>query len=358
MLEVSVLRAAGALLAMAFLLHGFFQLRRRRTAPGVTVLTLLTGIGLVGATAFPQTVGALSWVLFDDSGARGLAGRPGARLFVLVIAGLVAAWLVALMLMARTARLRSELDRLIRHQVVRESPEAERELGPDTVVVAIPAFDEADNLPGVLARMPERVDGHRVRAVVIDDGSRDATCAVAREHGALVTALPFNRGQGAALRVGYDFAVRAAAAALVTLDADGQNQPEELPELVAPVLAGAADIVIGSRRLGRHEVTVWWRDLGVTLFTRVMNLLMGTCLTDVSSGYRAMAPAALAQLHLTQDQYHASEFLIMAAKLGHRITERPIYFRRRSSGASKKGNDLLYGLRFAWVLVTSWLRPV
>jgi len=358
MLDVSVLRLVGVALAAGFLVYGFCQLRRRTVAPSVTVLSLLTGAGLVGVTAFPGMIGAIAWALFDHRGSDGLAGEPGARLFVVVLIGLIASWAVNLVLLGRSERTRTHLDRLIRHTVRRDASTDDARLAPESIVVAIPAYNEAANLPGVLGRLPARVEDHPVCPVVIDDGSTDATAEVARAHGAVVAAMPFNRGGGAALRVGYDLAVAANAAALVTLDADGQNDPTEMPRVVAPILAGATDVVIGSRRLGRHDVTVWWRDLGVTVFTRLMNALMGTALTDVASGYRAMAPTALPGLRLTQDQYHTSEFLIMAAKAGLRITERPIHFRRRTSGVSKKGNDLLYSARFAWVLITSWLRPV
>jgi hypothetical protein len=358
MLEISVLRALGACLAAVFLLHGFFQLRRQTGAPGMTVLSLLTGAGLAAAAALPDMVGAIAWVLFDHGGQQGIAGGPGARLFVVLLAGLAASWAVSLFLLGRSERTRASLDRLIRHTVLRDTPTRGAAIGPASIVVAIPAYNEAANLPGVLRAMPATVDGHPVCPLVIDDGSTDATAEVARAHGAVVAAMPFNRGGGAALRVGYDLAVRTRAAALVTLDADGQNAPDEMPPLLDPILTGRAEVVIGSRRLGRHDVTVWWRDLGVRVFTRLMNALMGTRLTDVSSGYRAMAPDALARLRLTQDQYHTSEFLIMAAKHGLTMTERPIHFRRRASGASKKGNEVLYGLRFAWVLITSWLRPV
>jgi hypothetical protein len=83
---------------------------------------------------------------------------------------------------------------------------------------------------------------------------------------------------------------------------------------------------------------------------------MGAKITDISSGYRAIRVDRIRDLRLYQDQYHTSEFLVMCAKQGLRIAEAPISFKRRTSGKSKKGNEILYGFRFARALFTAWLR--
>ena len=179
---------------------------------------------------------------------------------------------------------------------------------------------------------------------------------VAKEGGAAVICSPFRRGGGAAIRLGFDIADVVDAKIAVTIDADGQNDPQELPGLVTPIIDDKADVIIGSRIRGAHEITRWWRHVGVKLFSWIYNALMGVRITDISSGYRAIRVDCLPRLDLLQDQYHTSEFLVLCAKQGLRISEAPIHFRRRASGKSKKGNEFLYGLRFARALYTAWLR--
>jgi glycosyltransferase involved in cell wall biosynthesis len=233
-----------------------------------------------------------------------------------------------------------------------EYPEAR--LGPVTVVIA--AYDEEGAIGGVLEEIPASACGLELRTLVVDDGSSDATSEVAREHGVHVARLERNCGHGIALRVGYQLAREHGADTIVTLDADGQWDPADVPAVLAPVAAGEADFVIGSRVLGRAETDDRFRHLGVPFFAALVRLLTGVRVTDTSSGLRAMRAEVTATVRQEQVQYQTSELLIGAIAHGYRIAERAVVMRRRAAGESKKGTNVLYGLRYARVIVRTWWR--
>jgi hypothetical protein len=227
--------------------------------------------------------------------------------------------------------------------------------GPRLVTIS-PAFNEAENVAGVLKQMPAMLEGHHVIPVVVSDGSTDRTASVAREAGALVAELPIRRGGGLALRVGYEIALRLGADVVVTLDADGQHLPEEIPVVIAPILAGEADYVNGSRLLGSFERESVIRHIGVHLFSWVLSLLTGRRITDPSSGYRAARADLLEGLVLKQDQFWSTEILIEALRHRARVVEVPVTFLARAGGESKKPKSLRYGWNFLKVIIQTWLR--
>jgi glycosyltransferase involved in cell wall biosynthesis len=192
--------------------------------------------------------------------------------------------------------------------------------------------------------------------VVVSDGSDDRTAEVAREAGALVAALPIRRGGGLALRVGYDIALQLDADIVVTLDADGQHLPAELPIMIGPIMRGEADYVNGSRLLGYFEKGSTIRHLGVHFFSRVVTILTGQRVTDISSGFRAARADLLRDLVLEQDQFWTSEILIEALRHRARITEVPITILARAGGKSKKPKSFRYGWNFSKVIIQTWLR--
>jgi glycosyltransferase involved in cell wall biosynthesis len=224
------------------------------------------------------------------------------------------------------------------------------------VVVVIAAFDEEECLGGVLDEIPARPCGLDLATLVIDDGSRDATTQVARERGVHVATLERNCGHGVALPVGYELARDHGARYIVTLDADGQWDPRELETVLAPLAADEADFVIGSRVLGSAETDDSFRHAGVHVFARLVRLLTGVRVTDTSSGYRALRAEVTATVRQEQVQYQTSELLIGAIAQGYRIAERPIVMRRRAAGESKKGHNVLYGVRYARVILRTWWR--
>jgi hypothetical protein len=227
-------------------------------------------------------------------------------------------------------------------------------LGPLAVVIA--AYDEQDAIGGVLSEIPSTIEATPVSVVVVDDGSTDATAEVARRHDAHVVEPGVNRGQGAALRLGYRVARECGARWIATLDADGQYDPAELRNVLVPLLRDEADFVTGSRRLGREETTDAVRRAGVRFYAWLVSALTRQRITDTSFGLRAMRAEVTETVVLSQPQYQSSELLIGALAHGFRVVEVPTTMRERAAGTSKKGHNLLYGLRYGRVVVGTWLR--
>jgi hypothetical protein len=224
------------------------------------------------------------------------------------------------------------------------------------VAVVIPAFDEEEAIGGVLTEIPSEANGLAVDTLVVDDGSRDRTRDAALAHGAYVARMEQNSGQGAALRVGYRLARDHGARYVVTLDADGQWDPGDVPRLLEPVLADEADFVLGSRVLGRADTDDSVRSAGVRVFALLVRLLTGVRVTDTSSGVRVLRAEVTETVRQEEPQYQASELLVGAICQGYRIRELPVVMHKRTAGASKKGHNFLYGLRYARVLFRTWRR--
>jgi glycosyltransferase involved in cell wall biosynthesis len=224
------------------------------------------------------------------------------------------------------------------------------------VVALIASYLEADNIDAVLKAVPQEVDGLEVSTLVVVDGGDDGTEDIVAQHGAFCCVLPVNMGHGVALRLGYELADAHGASYVVTLDADGQNDPAEIPDLLAPVLADEADFVIASRRLGTDETSDEVRRAGVVFFSAVVNALTRQHLTDTSNGYRALKIDVLRDVTLEQDQYQTAELIISAAARGWRLGERPTVWHPRASGESKKGHNVFFALQYARVIVRTWLR--
>ncbi|MFL5679377.1 MAG: glycosyltransferase family 2 protein [Chloroflexota bacterium] len=345
----SLLRIVGLLLALGLAAFALYRLRRTTGSRVPSGILLVVGLGLAAVAISPELVRPLQDVL-------GLEGEPLGRLTTVLVVSVAVAYLLLFYTLSRADRANQRVSRLIRSLSAAQL-EVER-LGRDLggILVCIPAYDEADNLPGVLAEVPAEVAGLRTRVLVIDDASRDATAAVAMAHGAHVVTHPVNSGQGAALQTGYLVAERLGVAIVVTLDADGQHDPAEMPRLVEPIVAGIADFVVGSRRMGDYEPESRARNAGITVYTRLINVLGGTEVSDIANGYRAIRASRLSEIAFTEDQFHNPELLLGASRAGLRVAEVPVTIRRRASGVSKKGTNLRYGLGFLRVIFKTWLR--
>lgn len=219
----------------------------------------------------------------------------------------------------------------------------------------IAAFEEEAAIGTVLARVPAATCGRPVRVLVVVDGGHDGTPSVARSHGADVVELPVNRGQGAALRVGFADALEAGAEVVVTLDADNQHDPADVERLVAPVVEGRADLVAGSRRLPGYRAASVGRGAGLALFSAVVSVVNRQRVTDCGTGFRAFRGSGLARLHLRQDRYSTIEVLLRARRAGLRYLEVPIHSGPRSHGHSKKGSFFRYGFGVSVAMVRTLL---
>jgi glycosyltransferase involved in cell wall biosynthesis len=226
------------------------------------------------------------------------------------------------------------------------------------LAVVVPAYNEEPTVADVIAEIPGEAAGLATEVIVVVDGAKDATAARATEAGALVCDVPVNRGQGAALRLGYWLARARGAQVIVTIDADGQYEAEEIARVVQPILDGRADFISGSRRLGTELTTDATRHAGVIVFGALISVLVRHRVTDPACGLRAMRAEVTAAVVLEQPQYQASELMISAALHGFRLGEVPTTMRDRGDHATstKKGGNLLYGVRFARAAVHTWWR--
>lgn len=224
------------------------------------------------------------------------------------------------------------------------------------LVVVIAAYNEADGIGRVLRDMPDTCAGLPVDVLVVVDGAKDQTAEVAAAHGAYVCSAPRNRGQGAALRLGYHLAAEGGAEYVVTTDADGQYDNAELPVLLQPILDGEADFVTGSRRLGQEDADSHLRWVGVRVFALLASILTLRRLTDTSFGFRALRAGLACSVTLREPQYQSSELLLGVLASSARVVELPMTMRRRGNGASKKGPGLVYGANYARVMTGTWWR--
>ncbi len=218
-------------------------------------------------------------------------------------------------------------------------------------LVIIPAFNEEEALPSVLATLGhERPD---LDVLVVDDGSSDATSAVARTAGAAVVTLPYNLGIGGALRAGFRYAVRNGYQRAVQLDADGQHHPSAIGALERCLDEGA-DLVIGSRfaaSSGDYRVGQT-RGFAMGLLRLLVRGLTGQRFSDTSSGFRGFSAEMLEffGLHYPVEYMESVEALILAHGAGFRVVETPVSMSEREGGtASNRGLRLAY--HFLRVLV-------
>jgi glycosyltransferase involved in cell wall biosynthesis len=226
------------------------------------------------------------------------------------------------------------------------------------LAVVIPAYNEEPTVAEVIGEIPAQAAGLSAEVIVVVDGAKDATGARAAASGALVCDVPVNRGQGAALRLGYWLARVRGAQVIATIDADGQYEPLELARVIEPILAGEADFVSGSRRLGNELTTDGVRHAGVIAFGALISVLVRHRITDPACGLRAMRAEVTAAVTLEQPQYQASELMISAALNGFRLAEVPTTMRDRGTHATgtKKGGNFGYGVRFARAAIHTWRR--
>ena len=224
------------------------------------------------------------------------------------------------------------------------------------VVALVCAYEEEANIGAVLAAMPAEACGLAVTTLVVVDGGHDDTEQVAKDSGAATFVLGENLGHGYALRVGYALCIELGAQYVVTLDADGQNDPAEIPVMLQPLVDDQADFVVASRVLGRDTTSDRFRKAGVRVFSWIMSAMGHTRLTDTSNGYRALRVSMLDDVayRLQQPQYQTAELLIIALKRGWRVTERPTLWLPRASGTTKKGKNWLFGFRYGRVVLGTW----
>jgi len=206
------------------------------------------------------------------------------------------------------------------------------------VLVIIPAYNEAETIASVLRRLREETPEYDV--LVVDDGSEDATAAiVASAGGAELVRLPFNLGIGGAMQAGYKYALRHGYEIAVQCDADGQHPVDRIRDLVAHVIAGDGDMIIGSRYVADTDYTPSvGRRVGKSLLSRLVDAIVGGGITDTTSGFRAMNRKVI-ELFARQypEDYPEPETLVVLHKHGLRVAEIPVDMQPRQGGETSIG---------------------
>ena len=181
--------------------------------------------------------------------------------------------------------------------------------------VLIPAYNAEATLRGVI----EGVKTSRFDIVVVDDGSRDSTPRIVREMGVTLLRHPENRGKGRALRTGFNYVIEHGYEAVITIDADGQHDPADIPRFVELYRQGRPDIIIGSRAAQFNEMP-WLRRFWNQLGAKAVSRLTKTPVSDSQSGYRLVRTDVIGDLQLTTSTYEMEmELLIKACKKVYRV---------------------------------------
>lgn len=349
-MEISGLRIAGLFIGFVGLYITFIIYRGPKWKRKNFIFFGMFSLGLIAVSINPDVLNHVTEILKLEQQQRG-------RILALLIGSNILLWFLLLYMQSRLDESRYQFDLLIRklgHEEIEDL--LMKEIADKEIMVVIPAFNEADNLKELLGRIPDNINGQKVGVLVIDDGSSDDTKNVVIQAGHLVVQNKINRGQGAASRLGYDVLLRNNIHIGVTMDADNQHLPEEIEKLIVPILNNENDLVIGSRILGESFKSSLMRDTGISLFTKTINFVTGTKLTDCSSGFRAFNVNKMSLLNLREEQFQTAEVIVEAAKKGLRIGEVPITIVQRKHGTSKKGKDIKYGLFFAKTILKSWWR--
>ena len=227
------------------------------------------------------------------------------------------------------------------------------------LVAVVPAWNEEGIIGNVVDEIASAVPG--VDVVVVDDASTDGTAAVAETRGAVVLRLPFNVGIGGAVQTGFRYARDEGYELAVRLDGDGQHDASEIPTILAPVEAGEADLVIGSRFVdgtGSYRPPLA-RRIGIRVFARLVSVLGRQRVTDTTSGFVALGPRAIG-LFASEfpHDYPEVESTLIALRSGLRLAQVQVEMRERTTGASSITflRSLYYIVKVTLALLVSSLR--
>lgn len=201
------------------------------------------------------------------------------------------------------------------------------------VLVIIPAYNEAETIAGVIGNVQRQAPDYDI--LVVDDGSRDNTAAIAGAFlGVRLVRLPYNLGIGGAMQTGYKYALRNGYDVAVQCDADGQHPVDRIQDLVGHVLAGSADIIIGSRYVADTGYTPSVsRRVGKSILSRVVDTIVGAGITDTTSGFRAANRNVIAAFARSYpEDYPEAEALVLLHKAGLKAAELPVEMLPRQGG--------------------------
>jgi glycosyltransferase involved in cell wall biosynthesis len=208
------------------------------------------------------------------------------------------------------------------------------QLGELRRIAIVPALNEEASIGRVIDEIRTFDPGFDI--VVVDDGSTDRTAGIASDRGASVLRLPFNLGIGGAVQTGYRFAFEHGYDLAVQVDGDGQHDPAQLTAILGPVLAGEADVCVGSRFAeGTGYQSSFARRVGIRVFAYVVSAIVRQRVTDTTSGFRAINRKGIALFAADYPHdYPEVEATVMSVKHKLRLREVPVVMRERAGGAS------------------------
>ena len=193
------------------------------------------------------------------------------------------------------------------------------------VVIQIPCLDEAATLPQTISDLPAALEGiDAIRVVVIDDGSSDQTGDIAASLGASVVRLPETRGLAAAFSAGVEAALATGADIVVNTDGDNQYRGDDIASLIAPIVEGRADIVIGARPIATMRDFSWSKRWLQRVGSWVVRRLSRTAVADATSGFRAYSREAALRLEVFSGYTYTLETIVQASNHGLRVASVPV----------------------------------
>ena len=232
-------------------------------------------------------------------------------------------------------------------------------MGESRRIAIVPARNEEGAIAGVVAEI--RSFDPLLDVIVVDDGSTDRTAALAAAEGAAVVRLPYNLGIGGAVQTGFKYALEHGYDVAVRLDGDGQHDPQQIPQLLAPLERGDADVVVGSRFAegGGDYRPPFARRAGIRWFAQLVSLLTHQKLTDTTSGFQAVNARAIRLFAADYPHdYPEVEAVVMVVRHKLRILEVPASMRDRETGASSITTlrSLYYAIKVTLALLVGVFR--
>ena len=221
------------------------------------------------------------------------------------------------------------------------------DLSQKKIVAVIPAYNEEKTIGEIIDKCKKYVND----VIVVNDGSNDNTEKIAYEKGAIVVSFYKNKGLGVAMRYGLNQALREKADIIITIDADGQYLPSEIPKLLELIKNDEADLILGSRFLGTIEKMSAIKRFGNKVFAWLVRNITGLPITDPNTGFRAIKADILDEIHIGSSFTYTQEMILRAVEEGFRIKEVPITFRKREKGKSRLMSDPAeYGIRASIII--------
>ncbi|MBS3926347.1 MAG: glycosyltransferase family 2 protein [Nitrosarchaeum sp.] len=206
-------------------------------------------------------------------------------------------------------------------------------------IACIPAYNEESHIE----RLVESAKKHVDQVVVCDDGSTDNTVHLAKKAGAIIISHPKNKGYGASIISLFDYARKNNAETMITLDGDGQHNPDQIPLLLNPLTQHNVDVVIGSRFLNQNTDTPGYRKRGIKIITSAANYGADLKVSDSQSGFRAYSKNAIDAIHPTEDGMSVStEILLKISNKGLSLAEVPITI--SYDGDTSEHNPVQHGI--------------